>query len=64
MTKAQKECLLWIKNHNSDGMFGKDGIFVAAGERAPFMRSTFNALCKLGICEIYNKKRLRIVIRL
>lgn len=63
MTKAQSEALKWLSERNGDGVFDRDGVLVAAGERAPFMRSTWNALRDLGRVELHGPKnrRLRVV---
>lgn len=53
MTDAQKAALKWLYAHTGDGLFDKNGVLVAAGESAPFMRSTWNTLQKLGLVEIY-----------
>lgn len=53
MTKAQKEALAWLSAHNGDGLFDRKGVLLAAGESAPFMRSTWNALRDLGLVEFY-----------
>lgn len=61
LTPARRQALKWLREHNGDGLFGKDGVLVAAGERAPFMRSTWNALRSAGLVEFYQKKRVRLV---
>lgn len=50
MTKAQEEALRWLRERNGTGVFEKPGasVLVAAGERAPTMRGTWNALRDLG----------------
>lgn len=53
MTEAQRQAFNWLADHNGDGLFDRDGVLVAAGERAPFMRSTWNALADLGLAEFY-----------
>lgn len=62
MTKAQKEALKWLTEHNGDGCFDRYGTLIAAGEKAPVMRSTWNALRDAGLVEFYghNNKRLRV----
>lgn len=60
MTDAQKEALKWLRERNGDGMFDKCGVLVAAGERAPVRRSTWNTLRDLGLVEYYHKKRVRV----
>lgn len=47
-------------------MFDKNGVVVAAGERAPFTRATWNALRDLGLVEFYRVQprgaaRLRVL---
>jgi len=66
MTKAQTAAVKWLSEHNSDGMFDKNGVLLAAGETAPFCRSTWNALRDLGLIEFYKptgkgRGRARIV---
>ena len=53
LTAAQKDALDWLRRHNGDGLFDKNGVLLAAGELAPVMRSTWNALALLGKVEIY-----------
>ena len=61
MTPAQREALFWLQQHNGDGVFDKRGVLLAAGESAPFMRSTWNALRDLGAVEMYGGRRCRVV---
>ena len=61
MTAAQREALIWLREHSGDGVFDKHGVLLAAGESAPFMRSTWNALRDLGQVEFYDRKRVRLV---
>jgi hypothetical protein len=60
MTPAQREALIWLQQHNGDGVFDKHGVLLAAGESAPFMRSTWNALRDMGRVEMYDRKRVRV----
>ena len=53
ITKAQQEALKWLRERNGDGLFDKTGVLMAAGERAPMMRSTWNALRDAGHVEFY-----------
>lgn len=62
MTDAQKSALLWFRNRGGDGMFMRDGVLLAAGQRAPIMRATWNALRDEGFVEQYNRLRLRTTI--
>ena len=68
MTKAQTEALDWLRHHNGDGAFDRHGVLLAAGELAPFMRSTWNRLRDLGLVEFYNptpgrgRGRARLVV--
>lgn len=59
MTPALKQALKWLSDHGGDGMFDKNGVVLAAGESAPFRRSTWNALARLGNVEFYGGKRGR-----
>lgn len=60
-TEAQRSALLWLRNRNGDGVFDRNGVLVAGGERAPYMRSTWNRLEALGLIERYLAgKRLRV----
>jgi hypothetical protein len=56
LTRAQKDALKWLAEHNGDGVFDRYGLLLAAGEQGPFMRSTWNALRKLGLVEFYGPK--------
>ena len=49
LTKAQRDALQWLAEHNGDGVFDRYGVLLAAGELAPVMRSTWNALAALGL---------------
>jgi hypothetical protein len=53
ITKAQQAALEWLKEHNGTGVFDKTGVLLAAGERAPFMRSTWNALRDAGLIDMW-----------
>lgn len=61
-TAAQLSALKWLINRNGDGLFEKNRqVLVAAGERAPIMRLSWNALSKLGLVEFYaDNKRVRV----
>lgn len=60
VTPSQLSALKWLLNRNGDGMFDKNGVLLAAGQSAPVMRSTWNALVSAGLVEEYaNRKRLR-----
>ncbi|MFG1429292.1 hypothetical protein [Roseixanthobacter glucoisosaccharinicivorans] len=60
MTKSQAAALKWLREHNGDGVFDRNGVLLAAGERAPVMRSTWNALRDLGHVEFYGTGRGRV----
>lgn len=60
LTQAQKDALTWLREHNGDGLFANDGVLLAAGERAPVMRATWNRLRDLGLVEFYDRRRVRI----
>jgi hypothetical protein len=53
VTKSQKDALTWLREHSGDGCLDRHGVVLAAGELAPFMRSTWNALRDLGLVEFY-----------
>ena len=60
-TESQLAALKWLRNRNGDGCFDKTRVLVAAGERAPVMRSTWNKLRSLGLVEEYmGRKRIRV----
>lgn len=63
MTRPETEALHWLKEHGGDGVFaGRDHqALLARGETAPFKRSTWNNLARLGRVEFYGKRRMRIV---
>jgi hypothetical protein len=51
-SKDQKAALLWLKNRGATGVFDRNQVLVAAGERAPVMRQTWNRLAALGAITI------------
>lgn len=57
MSPAQRQALKWLSEHNGDGLFDKNGVLVAAGEKAPVMRLTWNALRDLGLVEFYGPEK-------
>lgn len=66
LTDAQRNALKWLAARGGDGMFDNDGVLIAAGERAPFMRSTWNVLRDNGHVvqyEIAGRPRSRICIK-
>ena len=56
MTKAQRNALDWLRAHNGTGLFDRQGVLLAAGDRAPFMRSTWNALRDAGQVAIFRTR--------
>jgi len=59
-TDAQLAALKWLRNRNGDGVFDRNQVLLAAGERAPVMRATWSRLEALGLVERYqNNRRLR-----
>lgn len=62
-TAAQREALLWLRAHHGDGVFDKHGVLIAAGESAPFMRTTWNALRDAGHVEFYGPKCRRVRVK-
>jgi len=60
-TAAQLSALKWLHNRNGDGVFDRNQVLTAAGERAPVRRSTWSKLERLGMVERYlNNRRVRI----
>lgn len=57
LTQAQRGALKWLAMHNRDGAVERWGTIVAAGERSPVMRQTWEKLCELGLIEFYQKKK-------
>jgi len=53
LTEAQRAALKWLREHNGTGIFDKNGVLLAAGELAPFMRSTWSALRDAGLVDIF-----------
>jgi hypothetical protein len=66
LTKSQREALQWLKEHNGTGVFDKNGVLLAAGESAPFMRSTWNALRDAGQIDMWrigNRGPARVAVK-
>ncbi|TIL53781.1 hypothetical protein [Mesorhizobium sp.] len=60
-TVSMLAALKWLRNRNGDGVFDRNHVLTAAGERAPIMRSTWSKLEKAGLVEFYlNRRRLRV----
>lgn len=60
-TRAQLAALKWLRNRNGDGVFDKNQVLVAACEKAPIMRGTWNKLESLGLAEFYmNRRRIKV----
>jgi hypothetical protein len=53
LTHSQALALRWLIDRRGDGVFDRDGVLLACGETAPFMRSTWNALRDRGLIEFY-----------
>ena len=61
ITESQKSALKWLINRNGDGVFERNNsVLMAAGERAPVMRGSWNALAELGLVEFYGVRRCRV----
>lgn len=61
VTDAMLSALLWLKNRNGDGVFDRNNVLVAAGEKAPVMRGTWSCLEKEEMVERYaNNRRVRL----
>ncbi len=60
-TNAQISALLWLRNRNGDGVFDRNQVLVASGEKAPAMRGTWTKLASFEMVEFYmNKRRVRV----
>jgi hypothetical protein len=57
ITEAGLSALLWLRNRNSDGVFDRNQVLVAGGEKAPVMRGTWTKLEKVGAVEFYHDRR-------
>lgn len=56
-TNAQLSALLWLRNRNGDGVFDRNQVLTAAGQRAPYMRGTWSALERAEMVEFYHDRR-------
>lgn len=58
MTEAQTAALKWLRERNGTGIWEKPGatVLIAAGERAPHTRSTWNALRAAGLVTIEGRR--------
>lgn len=54
LTASQQLAYRWLSDRYGDGVFDRNGVLLAAGETAPFTRSTWNALRDAGLLEFYN----------
>jgi hypothetical protein len=57
MSPSLLSALKWLRNRNGDGVFDRNQVLVASGERAPVMRSTWNKLADAGAVEFYHDRR-------
>lgn len=57
LTASQAAAVKWLRERGGDACFDKRGVALAAGESAPFLRSTWNELQKAGLLEFYGGKR-------
>lgn len=60
---AHRDALKWLSERGGDGVFADRSrqVLYAHGEKAPFMRSTWNALRELGLIEYYGNRRCRLI---
>ena len=58
MTRSQSEALEWLRERNGTGVWERPGatVLIAAGERAPHIRGTWNALRDLGLIVIEGRR--------
>jgi hypothetical protein len=60
-TIARRQAYEWLRDRNGTGVFEtNNSVLLAAGERAPFMRGTWNALRDMGAI-IINERRVTLV---
>lgn len=62
-TAAQQQACAWLLDHNSEGMWTHDGTLLAAGEVAPIMRQTWNALRLTGCVTFERGTRVALTQR-
>lgn len=61
MSPSCLSALKWLRNRNGDGVFDRNQVLVAGGERAPVMRATWNKLQASELVEFYmERRRLRV----
>ncbi|MER8556111.1 hypothetical protein NKH37_28825 [Mesorhizobium sp. M1217] len=61
MSTAMLAALKWLRNRNGDGVFDRNQVLVAGGDRAPVMRATWNKLEARGLIEFYlDRRRVRV----
>lgn len=61
MSPSCLSALKWLRNRNGDGVFDRNQVLVAGGERAPIMRSTWNNLQDADLVEFcMERRRLRV----
>ncbi|TIM16254.1 MAG: hypothetical protein E5Y67_03410 [Mesorhizobium sp.] len=61
MSPSCLSALKWLRNRNGDGVFDRNQVLVASGERAPVMRATWNKLQAAELVEFYmERRRLRV----
>lgn len=56
ISDSQAAALKWLRDRGGDGCFDKHGVALAAGESAPFTRTTWNALRDAGLIRFYGGK--------
>lgn len=60
-TTSQLGALKWLRERGGDGVFDRNQVLVARGERAGVMRSTWSKLEAHGLVERYlQNRRLRV----
>ena len=56
-TEPQRAALKWLRERGGSGVFGsRGGVPLAAGDWAPFMRSTLNVLRDWGLVDIHGRR--------
>lgn len=62
-SKSMVEAIEWLRERGGDGVFADRShqVLYACGEKAPFMRSTWNRLRDAGAVEFYGNRRCRLI---
>ena len=56
ISEACRAALKWLRERNGTGAFDRDGVLLAAGELAPFTRSTWDRLRDANLVTIEGRR--------